>query len=153
MATNNMANLHYAWASCPTPPKTDSSTKIATTQWVANHRCTTKATTTSSASVNSPCYVIENYKDGTNWWRIWSDGWVEQGGKTGNLPSNAVTTVTLLKALTTTDYNVQLAPHYFGGTSDGWNENQWVTSVATNNFGIYNSAAVYGGVYWYACGY
>lgn len=26
-------------------------------------------------------YVIETYSDGTDWYRVWSDGWCEQGGK------------------------------------------------------------------------
>ncbi len=31
-------------------------------------------------------YVIDAYNDGTNWYRKWSDGWVEQGGN-GKAPS------------------------------------------------------------------
>ena len=30
-------------------------------------------------------YVIDAYNDGTNWWRKWSDGWVEQGGYITNI--------------------------------------------------------------------
>jgi len=92
------------YGECPTPPSaTDSSTKIATTAWVAGHRCTTAATTTSTASVNAPAYIVQNYKNGKSWYRVWSDGWIEQGGykaSNGN--------VTLLKAMADTDYSLQV---------------------------------------------
>ncbi len=26
-------------------------------------------------------YILDTYNDGTNWWRKWSDGWIEQGGQ------------------------------------------------------------------------
>ena len=95
-----------AYATCPTPSSaTDNSSKIATTSWVRNHRATTKATTTSSASVDAPAYVVQNYKSGTNWYRVWSDGWIEQGGQL--TPATAGTEVTLLKAFSDTNYSVQ----------------------------------------------
>lgn len=93
----------------PTPPTGDSSTQIATTAWVAGHRCTTAATTTSTASVNAPAYVVENYKNGSDWYRVWSDGWIEQGGASPTFSaSNTDTTVTvnLLKPFTDTNYSV-----------------------------------------------
>ena len=52
------------------------------TNGLANTICTTPATTTSTASSARPAVVVENYYDSTtvNWYRVWSDGWVEQGG-------------------------------------------------------------------------
>lgn len=38
--------------------------------------------------INSMKYVIESYQNGTTWYRIWSDGWVEQGGVTSNISWN-----------------------------------------------------------------
>lgn len=35
--------------------------------------CTTKATTTSSASSTNPAVVVTNYVNGTEWYRVWSD--------------------------------------------------------------------------------
>ena len=43
-------------------------------------KCTTKATTTSSARSDKVAVIVQNYLNGTSWYRIWSDGWVEQGG-------------------------------------------------------------------------
>ena len=39
-------------------------------------------------------WVMETYRNGTEWYRVWSDGWLEQGGMT---ESAAIKTVTFLK--------------------------------------------------------
>ena len=36
-------------------------------------------------------YIIEITQNGTEWWKIWSDGWVEQGGYFKNLYGDTVT--------------------------------------------------------------
>ena len=51
-------------------------------------------------------YVIDTYKNGTSWYRIWSDGWCEQGGVTPYKTSPV--TITLLKEYADTNYNVIL---------------------------------------------
>lgn len=130
----------------PTPPVGDNSTKIATTAFCANRRCTTKATTTSSASVARPCWVIQNYVNGTSWYRVWSDGWIEQGGKTTN--KEGLVTVTLLKPFTTTTYTALTTGVFTGGnTANGWD---YVRNVTTTTFDIYQQG---GGCLWQASGY
>lgn len=34
----------------------------------------------SAASANKPAVIVETYKNQTEWYRLWSDGWLEQGG-------------------------------------------------------------------------
>lgn len=46
--------------------------------------------------------VVESYSNGDNWYRVWSDGWVEQGGYT----SSASATINLLKQFADTNYQV-----------------------------------------------
>ena len=136
------------------PSATDSSTRIVNSSWVANHRCKTKATTTSSASVNAPAYVTENYFNSSNgdWYRIWSDGWIEQGGyQTGSGSGRGYKTITFLKPFNSTQYTATTS--YDNGSS------------ATNNQGYYSYLAnktkttiqisTYSGhaSFWYACGY
>ena len=48
-------------------------------------------------------YIVETYNDGTSWYRIYSDGWCEQGGRTGSAGS---ATITFLKPFLNTDYTV-----------------------------------------------
>lgn len=43
-------------------------------------------------------YITETYKNGTNWYRIWSDGWCEQGGKlVSSISGTGFLTVSFLK--------------------------------------------------------
>lgn len=76
------------------------------TNGLANTICTTEATTTSTASSQTPAVVIENYVNGTSWYRVWSDGWCEQGGIAtgGNNATGAL--VSLLKNYTNTNYTL-----------------------------------------------
>lgn len=55
-----------------------------------------------------PKVVVEPYKNGTNWYRIYSDGWIEQGGRATftNVESYKTFTVTLLKEMKDTNYSV-----------------------------------------------
>jgi hypothetical protein len=52
-------------------------------------------------------YVIEKGGSGTTWYRIYSDGWCEQGGQTGGGNRSAVR-VTLPKPYKDTAYNIQI---------------------------------------------
>lgn len=55
--------------------------------------------------------VIETYSNGTDWYRIWSDGWCEQG-KTIQRSSAASTQVTYLKPFINTNYTLVLGFEY-----------------------------------------
>ena len=73
---------------------------------LANTICTTKPLTISSASSAKPAVIIENYINGTSWYRVWSDGWCEQGGNIAGGTDNTNFEVTLLKAYADTNYDV-----------------------------------------------
>lgn len=47
--------------------------------------------------------VTETYSSGTSWYRIYSDGWCEQGGEVSN-SGTATRQITFLKAFTDTNY-------------------------------------------------
>ena len=53
-------------------------------------------------------YLIKSYSSGTDWYRIYSDGWCEQGGHFGTL-SQSLQTVYFLKEFTNTNYNIQVS--------------------------------------------
>ena len=50
-------------------------------------------------------YVTEHVISGTSWYRVWSNGWIEQGGVTA-MSGDAIVTITLLKSYTSTNYGV-----------------------------------------------
>lgn len=90
--------------------------------------------------------LIEKYSSGTEWYRVYSDGWCEQGGQT-----TAGTTNTFLKPFTTTNYSVS-AIDMDSSPSDGgfgtFYYNKSTTSIAfqttsVSNFEINWSCAGY----------
>ncbi len=92
-------------------------------------------------------YVISSYHSGTDWYRVYSDGWCEQGGVVSS------SSVTLLKPYKDTNYSIFLG--YVGGTDGCW----YSTNKTTSSFDQYikfygiNPMADSAPNYWRACGY
>lgn len=103
--------------------------------------------------VGGVAVVVESYVNGTSWYRIWSDGFIEQGGYLDG-DSAAQTQVTLLTPFSNTNYAVELTASY-NATLDA------SLAVSTNatypkavsSFYFYNSTATAVGTYWKASGY
>lgn len=80
---------------------------------------------------NKSYVVIETYTNGSNWYRVYNDGWIEQGG---DMSTSSL--VTLNKSMTTTNYFVIVT--WNGGKSDnfyaldGWTRNRTTTSFSTS---------------------
>lgn len=62
---------------------------------------------TDIANLKGYDYVVESYRNGTEWYRIYKSGWVEQGGRRTDVSAEGVT-VTLLKPFIDVDYTVTL---------------------------------------------
>ena len=58
--------------------------------------------------LNSMKYVIETLSEENNWYRIWSDGWIEQGGY---MPAGISDTITFIKPFTNTEYFSVFTPY------------------------------------------
>lgn len=94
-----------------------------------------------------PAYIVETYQNGDSWYRVWSDGWCEQGG----LNKKDNTSVTLLKAYKDTNYHILFALDYGSGSSLNWTE---TTNTKTNNNRTTTGFTVGTRVgNWQACGY
>ena len=61
--------------------------------------------------------VVEEYSSGSSWYRIYSDGWCEQGGRTVSSGSG-FETVTLLKSYTNTNYSLSVTNLSGGSRGD-----------------------------------
>lgn len=114
------------------------------TSGLSNTICTTAATTTSTASSATPAVVVENYVNGTSWYRVWSDGWCEQGG----VVSGINPTVTLLQTYKNTDYSILCIQQ---GTSGDYNANLRAQAVDPESFTVFQSGG--GSLFWQTCGY
>ena len=79
--------------------------------------------------------VVESYSNGTDWYRVWSDGWCEQGGRI----SGGNQTVALLKEYTNTNYAINITQVSTGSTSAAYFGAGKITSLNTDSF-VYVSA-------------
>ena len=89
-------------------------------------------------------FVKTTYTSGTSWYRIWSDGWIEQGGY-----NSAGGTITYLKAFSNTNYT--LVGGLIPGTPSTTYEHLNMASQTTTGFS-YTRYDNYN-LKWYACGY
>lgn len=99
----------------------------ASESWVAT---TSKADLSGKADIDlsnvdeNIDYVIESWKDGSNWYRIYKSGWIEQGG----LFDNGSTTdkgdmnmsITLHKKYADNQYDVQALPYQSHSSYPEW---------------------------------
>ena len=92
-------------------------------------------------------YIIETYRNGTSWYRVWSDGWKEQGGLS---ESGDGRVVTLLKSFQDTNYTILLTAQNSGSLGL---YTPLANATSTSTFTIYGSGVAGRPKYWYACGY
>lgn len=112
-------------------------------------RCTTAATTTSTAANDKVAVIVTNYKSGTNWYRVWSDGWIEQGGL---MSSGTTATVTLHKPFVDTNYSI-LTTEFTNGSTDTEGVD-FVTMIRSKTTTSFSCSTASGRTnHWYAYGY
>ena len=72
-----------------------------------------------NSTINEHIYVKESYKNGYDWYRLYSDGWIEQGGYC-SLSSNGQIKINLLKPMEDTYYSILTSVHrsYSNGNWD-----------------------------------
>ena len=98
-------------------------------------------------------YVVETYRNGNTWYRVYKSGWLEQGGLTNSIGTSSTSTVTFPKAFAHNQYCALLtAPahvNYTGSQRQNWNvENRTNTSMSVRN----NVETKSNQYIWYACG-
>lgn len=105
---------------------------------------------------NTP-HVTETYVNGTSWYRVYSDGWCEQGGRITKQPNP--TTVALLKSFANTNYSVSTQCLKDGNAFLSEYET-YIGSITTTSFAITAGSASRNGtnvesmiMWWEAKGY
>jgi len=92
--------------------------------------------------------VIENYRNGQSWYRVWSDGFCEQGGYVDR--SGTTQTVSFYKVYSDANATVCITPYHTTASTDG--RPPLINAVSTTGFTL-NIYTSYTGAYWMACGY
>ena len=95
-------------------------------------------------------YITDTYTNGLSWYRVWSDGWCEQGGQSATTgAASTVTTVNFLKPFANvnycalaTDYATTTNVVYFG-----------CTSFTTSSMAIITNAGAGRACRWMVAGY
>lgn len=98
--------------------------------------------------------VVETYRNGTEWYRVWSDGWVEQGGQLhwAATRSPGYKIVTLYKVMVDTNYNTLIETiKGQGGTFGTSCCNHTTTAFTAFTFG-HSDTDKSVGLIWFACG-
>lgn len=101
----------------------------------------------------SRVHIVETYQNGSSFYRLWSDGWCEQGGECKGFGFGTIGTVDLIKKFKTENYYVNANQW----TEGGWGLTNYVRSRTVSSFTVQadggNSSAANYPFYWYACGY
>lgn len=104
--------------------------------------------TNGNVEVGAGATVVESYRNGTEWYRIWSDGWIEQGGYGVASGSGEKKNIVLLKPYIDSSYTITLAN--LGGTHHYEYDDAWVSDKTSASFN-FNRWGAYA-FNWYACG-
>ncbi len=107
-------------------------------------------------------YVIETYVNGSSWYRVYSDGWCEQGGLYTPASDTLNAPVALLKAYPNSNYNISTTNFYLDGnypSSESYAKldtlavrSAFLTKKTNGSFSLAKAAANYS-VNWRTCGY
>ena len=106
---------------------------------------------TDVATLKGYDYVVESYVDGTNWYRIYKSGWIEQGGELASVNQDTTTSVSLLKPYSNADYNVLITATGGQRSSKQYTNGQAVTARTTTGFVMETADYTFGRM-WRACG-
>ena len=98
--------------------------------------------------------VIETYQNGTDWYRLYDDGWVEQGGRVDGNATDWDASITYMKPFVDTNYTIICQSGRNDGSGSGINNQAFVhsfsqTGAVVDLYGDGNSRYCW----WYACGY
>jgi hypothetical protein len=104
---------------------------------------------TSEMHIAQSSCVQSCYHSGSSWYRVWSDGHIEQGGLSPTIPGSGGATVTLLMPYSNTNYIVNLC-----NTSCTITQAAGLDGKTTTSFVVdYWSADLSGPVVWSTIGY
>lgn len=100
-------------------------------------------------SNSSVPHVVETYDSGTDWYRLWSDGWCEQGG-VYTVTSASPHTILLLKTMSNTNYNISATPAMASSGDATVQIHIRTDQITTSSFGIQKQWSSNNGFYYWS---
>lgn len=103
-------------------------------------------------NINAPSrgYLVQSYVNGSSWYRVYSDGWCEQGGKI-TVGLDASVSVTFLKPFMNASYYANWIS--CNGETQNGEGTRACDNLTTTSMRIYNGQDCAMLANWYACGY
>lgn len=110
--------------------------------------------TVQSTGGGSSDIVESSYNDTTgSWYRVYTNGWVEQGGFASPVSSDSPYTVTLNKPFKNTKYEIIITNNFHTNTPPSISLAVCgVTNKTTSTFNCWRNSSYTTNVSWYACG-
>lgn len=97
--------------------------------------------TRDGAKLNKPVYVVETYKNGTQWYRKYSDGVIEQGGYiTGLERLNEEWTFDFVTSFTEPNSVTMHVTAIFAGDHSNYRGGITISSITTDKFTVWSDA-------------
>ena len=97
-------------------------------------------------------YITQTWRSGNNWYRVYSDGWIEQGGEQRSVPNDGNKAISLHRSFSNTSYHVLGFP-YYGSTATVSSGLLSYGSKKVNSFVCYNGKDQSITLNWYAYRY
>lgn len=99
-------------------------------------------------------YLVESYHNGTEWYRVYSDGWIEQGGRVVSDGTLDWKIASLVRPFSDKNYNILISGDQLTGDSAGTFSGlvQYAKSTNSQFTWFWNANSSYA-INWYACGY
>lgn len=99
-------------------------------------------------------YLVESYRNGTEWYRVYSDGWIEQGGRVVSDGTLDWKIASLVRPFSDKNYNILISGDQLTGDSAGTFSGlvQYAKSTNSQFTWFWNANSSYA-INWYACGY
>lgn len=92
------------------------------------------------ASANVPVYVVETYRNGTEWYRKYSDGVIEQGGYIDGLATNQEKTFDFITSFQNPDTVTMHLTNIFTGDYSTYRGGLTVSAVTNGTFTVWADA-------------
>lgn len=144
----------YAYCPTYTANYADSSTKIVTTAYMANHWVTSKPTTSSTASKARPTVVIQNYLSGTNGAVKFSDGLIMQWGTFNPTSANVAVTITYKLPFSNANYSLSCTRISTRNNNSSFDRENMPNSKNSTGFTIWSNTGInLVASNWFAIGY
>lgn len=102
---------------------------------------------------SSKAYIVERWNNSVNWYRLWSDGWIEQGGRIiYNATSDAIERVSFPTIIGNVMFVSGMAINGQAAGVFGIMVQQITSSYMTIKIDSINDSSQTEGFFWYVCG-